>query len=454
MLRTVALLILLSALTGCVSTAYTNVKTNHTYTQKDSRATYTITRDRGKHKEALAILALSGGGSRASYWSAAIMFALEELYTDEELDILGEIDVITSVSGGGLPAAYYAISYPDNDESAELRKRVWEKTLVKELMAKPYRTIWLWRWLWPQNIARYWFTSFDRSDIMAQVFADHLYDRKRSGTNLRFKDVNPERPYLIMNATSGTRGSFGDHFAFTHEQFRKLDSDIEEYEIAKGVMASASFPAIFHSVTLKDFMKYPDKQEHFLHLMDGGIKDNFGFNTIEELLKKNIERYDRVVIIVVDAHTDSDGASDTQRDTRSLSDYIIDKNAMDSINIMLADTRDILMKDFKEGLKKYRDKQVLYYHIQFNDAGLIAEDLELAGRLDKISTDFNLEPVETAQSDIDSAVRLLIVKENLCLENIKRIFLDKEPQIIGGAACTWPPKKDEGVTDRTPSILP
>ena len=80
-----------------------------------SRATFDIRDDRGE-KDVLVLLALSGGGSRAAYFSGAVMLRLQQVFTD--LDLLQEVDVISAVSGGSLPAAYYAVS---RDRAVRLR---------------------------------------------------------------------------------------------------------------------------------------------------------------------------------------------------------------------------------------------------------------------------------------------------------------------------------------------
>lgn len=438
MLRTIALLIVLSYLTGCASGAYTNVKKDSIAPPLETRASFSITRDRGSHERTLAILALSGGGSRAAYWSAAVMLALEGVYRDEGLNILDEIDVISSVSGGSLPAAYYVISSSPDDKSRARYGRVWDEETVKELMSRRFRSVWFRRWFLPQNIVRYWFTSFDRSDIMARVLADHLYEVRPGGADLRFKDINPERPYLILNATNGTRGMFGRPFTFTREDFEGLYSDVEEYEISRGVMASASFPAVFHSMTLRDFAPRDGADARFVHVLDGGVIDNLGLGSVKKVLQRNGDEFDRLVIILVDAHVDTEGASDAEYDTRSMADYVVDENFLDSVGILMAGRRRVLLDDFRQELEKYRDKTVLFYHIEFDDVGRLMGAEELGKRLDKIKTDFNLEPEATAKGDIDSAVRLLIVKENDCLDGIRRIIVEKGPRINGVAECKWP----------------
>jgi predicted acylesterase/phospholipase RssA len=354
-LRPIAILLLFFSLTGCASYAYTNVRLEAPGGAHDTKATFSIKRDRGAHTRTLGILALSGGGSRAAYFSASVMLALEEVYAAEGLNVLGEIDVISAVSGGALPGAYYAVSYAPGDPSRGLSGRVWDEGTVKDLMSRNYRSKWLWRWFLPTNVARYWFTAFDRSDIMAQVLADNLFDKLISGKDLRFGDINPERPYIVLNAANGTTGGFSERFTFTYEDFTgSLNSEINEYEISRAVMASASYPGAFHYMTLKDFRPPGDGDLKYMHIFDGGVTDNLGLDTIERLLAVNLDNYDRVFIILVDAHTGLHGVSPVDYDPRRSFDYAVNRNLLDSVGSLLEDKRRSSLDEFLEGLEGYR----------------------------------------------------------------------------------------------------
>ena len=114
---------LLSGLTGCTWFAYTNTKAGGQVPRSERvvKAAFVIGEDRGAKrngKKSLVILALSGGGSRAAYWSGSVMLKLADIFRAEGLNLLKEVDVISSVSGGSLPAAYYAISRTP-DEAAD-----------------------------------------------------------------------------------------------------------------------------------------------------------------------------------------------------------------------------------------------------------------------------------------------------------------------------------------------
>ena len=293
---------LLCGLSACASYSHTNrplaaaaaVASEPTQT----RATFSVGGERGNPR-VLMFLALSGGGSRAAYFSAATMLRLQTLYPD--VDLLNEVDVMSSVSGGSMTAALYAatrdveiaspllvaalpavladtplaarikIDAPGQtlrctaplqagelialnaqmpSLSAELRRldmlcrqaplthlRDWERPSVLSLTSRNYLMRWFGNWFWPTNIARYWFTAYDRADIMAQTLADNLYGTRFLGVDLSLGELNPTRPYLLINATTAAdqdapginaadEYAFGSVFSFTEQDFRdRLNSD-------------------------------------------------------------------------------------------------------------------------------------------------------------------------------------------------------------------------------------
>jgi len=71
------------------------------------RSTDQCLEDASRRDPDFVALALSGGGSRAAVFSAAVMFELERH------GILRQVDVLSSASGGSVAAALYATSCDD-----------------------------------------------------------------------------------------------------------------------------------------------------------------------------------------------------------------------------------------------------------------------------------------------------------------------------------------------------
>jgi len=418
-------LILLLA-SGCSSFSASNVKKQPGDQQVPTKATFNVSPDRGRD-DTLVILALSGGGSRAAYLSTSVMFRLSQVFDD--LDLLAQVDAISSVSGGSLPAAYYAISTEPGEGAATGYGREWEEQNVKRRMERNYIGRWVGNWFWPYNIGKYWFTDYDRTDIMAQTFADNLYDTRPAGRDLKIGDLLPERPYLILNATNGTENQFGTPFAFTRETFEELDSDINAYDLSRAVMASASFPAVFNYMTLRNHSDGVDDDERFTHVFDGGNFDNLGLESVLRILKTLKEEeteYDRLVVILVDAYAESGGVSGRNSDSRKFFDFIIDSNFIDATDSLLKSNRERVLKTFEANLSRYRPaSKSIFYHIQFADVA----DPELKRELNRIKTDFRIDPEDAKR--IDRAVRKLLTPENTCMVAIRELIVN------GNSSAEW-----------------
>jgi len=323
-----------------------------------------------RHKDVLVLLALSGGGSRAALLSGLSMLQMQDV---DGVDVLSDVDLISSVSGGSLAAAYYAVSGDENAASVDaeieatcgqsVSGRVWSTKEVTRLMTKNYILPWVGNWFWPDNIALYWFSTYDRTDMMAQTFADNLFDTSIVGRDLRMSELNPSRPNLIVNATQGSpndlRGGtrsneFGQPFTFTEEDFAAICSRVDTYEISRAVMASATFPGVFNFMTLKNRCPGGD----YVHLFDGGNSDNLGLTSIKrELWNLNdpaenasgpkLSDYRKIIVILIDAYTDSNGVDEHDNDPRKWYDYVVDTNFITATDSLLAKNRDNLVAQFE-----------------------------------------------------------------------------------------------------------
>lgn len=514
-----ALCLAAAALSSCSTFASRNepLKPRGNTPVPDARASFVLTHDRGE-KDVLVLLALSGGGSRAAYFSGLVMLRMQQVFPD--IDLLAEVDAISSVSGGSLPAAYYAVSKDpdvklaqkpgvavltntklsyhadthrlsiksklDEGELLKVRSqflnerdlrqfdrlvrqwqvrsnREWNEDTVKKLMSKNYISSWYGNMFWPDNIVLYGLTSYDRSDVMAQVFADSLFDVYPTGQDLEMRDLNPERPYLILNATNATEKvnnqymKFGSVFTFTHEDFKSwAGSDILSYPVANAVMASAAFPAVFKYVTLRDYREDNDcayEEKCFLHVFDGGNADNLGLTSLKRIIENkslmNEKGYRKIVIILVDSYIKSRGV-DRDNYEPPLSALT---SVMDATDSLLETNREHLLNEFRDGPsikvrtdriggrldsqeKRLSDdlkKKLIFYHIRF-------EDSHRRNQLEKIPTNFKIE--KDHRDAIENAVNELLTTENTCLNRIRNIVLNQEDP--KGSAdqesyCTWSP---------------
>jgi predicted acylesterase/phospholipase RssA len=264
-------------------------------------------------------LAISGGGSRAANFGAAVMLELRRR------GWLEQVDVMSGVSGGAMPIAYYALG-PEKTGPFEDRP-------VRDALGSDFQASWFWRWLLPHNIVRFWLSDFTRSDIMVQVFNSRLYQ------DATFADLRPH-PKILINATVRN-----DHtrFTFTDNRFRTLRSNLARYQIANAVNASSAFPGLFDDVTLEHY----GTPSSYIHLYDGGPMDNLGVQAILEFLSRVVvgTSLDTLfpngcVIFVVDAATSPEDESLSGRQSsRRFIDYFVNTNAMDAVNAMLNSAR-------------------------------------------------------------------------------------------------------------------
>ena len=268
-------------------------------------------------------VAMSGGGSRAANFSAAVLLELQKL------KILDKVSAISSISGSSLTAGYYGLYGHDPN--------VWNEVHLRQTFLQDFQSSWELRWFLPWHVARYWITDFDRSDIMKEVFDSSLFDEKTFG------DMPNQLPRILINATSLTQEK---RFTFTDSAFLELGSGLDTYPISHAVMASGAFPGAFHNVTLKDHTK----AHRFEHLFDGGPVDNLGVDTLERVLHDLVKERGKeaplrgCMLIIVDAHPAAWQHGEKERDTRKPFDFFVDTNAIAATNVLLKVNRDRLLE--------------------------------------------------------------------------------------------------------------
>ena len=168
-------------------------------------------------------VAISGGGSRAANFGAAVLQYLDEL------GILQHVTAISSVSGGSLAAAYYVLKRPHStSEWSEFRERM-RTNFIEEWARRIF--------LSPANWLRFLLTDYSRTDVLASVFDDKLFGRAK------FSQLTNDSPRLFINATSLSQG--GEQVTFTNQYFSFLKSRSDSYPISYGVTASGVFPGVF-----------------------------------------------------------------------------------------------------------------------------------------------------------------------------------------------------------------
>jgi predicted acylesterase/phospholipase RssA len=324
----------------------------------------------------------------------------------QQRGLLEQVDVISGVSGGTLPAVYYGLG----DKAG-----AFTEPAVREALGYDFQSSWIRRWFLPWNMLRYWLSDFTRSDIMVQVFNNRLYHKAT------FADLRPH-PKILLNSTV-----HNDHtrFTFTDDRFAALHSSLATYHVANAVNASSAFPGAFQDVTLQGYVEPP----LYLHLYDGGPIDNLGVQAILGYVNRNIlgTSLDRLfpngcVIIVIDATPSSEHPDlNTRESDRTFIDYFVDANALDAMDAMLMESRRTLLA--RMGIPVEKQDQSMRGRLPVNDprqcgcevrhislrhllyAGE-SEDTELAERVTQIKTKFWI--AEEEQNDLFQAAKLIM----------------------------------------------
>jgi NTE family protein len=333
----------------------------------------------GKDENKLFVcLAFSGGGTRAAALAYGAMLALRQTKIDwprKSETLLDEVDCISSVSGGSFPAAYYALYHDrifDDFESRFLYRNI-EGGLILRAAAP---------WNWPWLVSPY----YSRIDLAADMYDTELFDH--SSYDQLTKQAR--RPFVILNATN--IGS-GNRFQFTQDQFDLIGSDLGPYPISRAVAASSAFPFLLSPLTLENYqpiqgfpvltdyqlglgdynnnrsryywsksqLAYVDEPQPYVHLMDGGLADNIGLRSIitayeqsNGFISRNIPDIDRLVVIAVNARTESEDSISDNHHTPHIIPSVAMATAtiaMDNYSAATVDSVDRLATELKQAKK-------------------------------------------------------------------------------------------------------
>jgi len=173
--------------------------------------------------DVLVVLAFSAGGMRSVAYSYGLLEELQKApvhFAGPPRTLLDEVDVISSVSSSSIIAAYYAAHHERTFET--FLPRVLHKNLDAEVWAYSLN---------PVNWARAASPAFSRTDLLAEIFDNEIYDHLNYGDLIR----EHRRPYVLLNAADM---SLGARFEFSQEQFDFLHSDLASVSLARAVTAS------------------------------------------------------------------------------------------------------------------------------------------------------------------------------------------------------------------------
>lgn len=229
-------------------------------------------------------LALSGGGSRAMAFHLGCLRALNDL------EILQDVGVLSTISGGSVIGAYYAYTPQKSFEEFERDIRGFLRTGFQgKIMVELLK---------PQNLlacgSSFCATRIDggiahllkrepvlqrfpsRSDLFCNILKSDIFPSLKMDSHRR-KDLQ-----VVIGACelrTGTAFRFGNSKSggWRHGQIVS-----EGIDVAFAVAASAAFPILLPTLDRTFlFDKKGQQQKHRVVLTDGGVYDNLGLQVLE-----------------------------------------------------------------------------------------------------------------------------------------------------------------------------
>lgn len=192
----------------------------------------------GNSENLLLYLTFSGGGTRAAALSYGVLEELrktEVVIDGRKRRLLDEVDGISSVSGGSFTAGYYGL-FGDRIFS-DFETKFLNKNIQGALIRRTF--------LSPVNWFKLSSDTFDRSDLAADYYDKHVFER---GT---FGDMAARGgPMIMMNATDMTHGF---RVGFIQDAFDLICSDLSPFPVARAAAASSAVPILLSPISLRNY---------------------------------------------------------------------------------------------------------------------------------------------------------------------------------------------------------
>ena len=279
-------------------------------------------------------LSFSGGGMRAAAFSHGVLTALADTNIRTRggaVSLIDRIDIISGVSGGAVPAAYFGLK--KRAALADFRERFLLRNAEESLSTDVNIT----------NLSRGFSGGINDSTQFPRWLDANLFN------GATFADMSQtQRPRVSINASDIYNRT---PFLFGRGAFGALCSDFTQYPVSLAVAASAAVPVFFAPVVIENFydkcplplpewvervrnnpdsppmlrqyadaiVRYRKGDVKYVKLLDGGLVDNYGLAgfTISRLLSNTAHgplsaregvKLRRVMFMVVDAGRQPSGA--------------------------------------------------------------------------------------------------------------------------------------------------
>jgi len=336
--------------------------------------------ERGENSDELfVIVTFSGGGTRA----AALAYGVLEALRDATIEwqgrrgaLLDEVDVISSISGGSFPAAYYAL------RGSAIFDEFPERFLYRPVQSDLVKLV-----FYPSNWLKLAAPAYGRSDLAAEFYQREVFD----GATYADVIARNRRPFVILNATDMTTGA---QFPFIQDQFDLMCADLAGVPLGRAAAASSAFPGGLTPLTFRNYAgvcQYRQPawvrlaaEDHasrvnprrtaraenrlslaaegparpYIHLTDGGVADNIGLRgPLEAIVSTNHpwsvlqlmnrQRVSKLVVIVVNAAAEPETSRDRSAGVPGLIDTLTTAATVPLDNYSF-DTVELLSKTMNE----------------------------------------------------------------------------------------------------------
>lgn len=276
-----------------------------------------------KPQDTLVGVSFSGGGSRAALFGAGGLEALGRLPAPGGASVLEQVSYVSSVSGGGLPAAYFALRKPDRATPAlgpdgEMTP-VYENFFnqLEGKLAQDFESELIRKQL---GSFRFILNSALAATSLREVLQESLLGTD-TFAELSAREQRGDSPRLMINSTLfndgrrllwttlppddtqydfiddldkslARRGAHRDIPEIMHKRWESLHpvSPLElqldpcPVEVSLAVTASASFPPLVGPITFK----VGDDLDYW-HTGDGGLYENLGLETLLFTFQKQLQ---------------------------------------------------------------------------------------------------------------------------------------------------------------------
>ena len=268
-------------------------------------------------------VALSGGGSRAALFGAAALEALGRLRAPQGGSVLEQVSYLSSVSGGGLTAAYYALHKHPREtpvlgpDGAMTEAYQTFFAGFKEKLNQDFQSALIWRQI---GSFRFILNSALAARSLTEILDERLVGPGTFG-DLGAREMRGDSPRVIFNTAlynNGRRLLFSTlppdaaQYDFVADLDRSLTRKgiTREYpevvkrrwelllpvspldlqidpcpvQVAGAVTASASFPPLVGPITFQ-----VGQEDYYWHAGDGGLYENLGLETLMFTFLKQLQ---------------------------------------------------------------------------------------------------------------------------------------------------------------------